>query len=60
VNRLRKKSFLTAETKSGAKAHHLYLARNGTTKEAAEKVIFAAEKPQGLKPYRIFNVLRHD
>jgi hypothetical protein len=33
----------------------------GTAKEAAEKVIFAAEeKPQGLKPYRIFNVLRHD
>jgi hypothetical protein len=31
------------------------------TEEAAEKVIFAAEeKPQGLKPYRIFSVLRHD
>jgi uncharacterized protein YjiK len=34
---------------------------NGTAEEAAEKVIFAAEeKPQGLKPYRIFSVLRHD
>src|SRR5271166_793283 len=29
--------------------------------QAAAKLIFAAEKePQGLKPRRIFNVLRHD
>jgi hypothetical protein len=33
----------------------------GTTEEAAEKVIFAAkEEPQGLKPDRILNVIRHD
>jgi hypothetical protein len=33
----------------------------GTTEEDAEKVVFALEKfSQGLKPGRIFNVLRHD
>jgi hypothetical protein len=31
------------------------------TEEAAEKVIFPVENElQGLKPHRIFNILRHD
>jgi hypothetical protein len=51
-----------AERAGWARADAHFLAeRFHRAEQVAEKVVFVVEEfPQGLKPQRIFNVLRHD